>query len=197
MTPSGRHHGAVRVIEIEDPILVVLIGAAGSGKSTFAARHFAADEILSSDAFRALVAGDAADQRASGLAFRRLHEELARRLARGRLSVVDATNLTPHARRVLLARAATPGCAARPSSWRRPTASSTRRTPSVPAARCRPTSSIGICASLRELLASGRLDAEGFAAIHRLEGTVRPDRITIVRRPGVHRGARDRPRVDI
>ncbi len=51
--------------------------------------------------------------------------------------------------------------------------------------------------SLRELLASGRLDAEGFAAIYRLEGTVRLERITIVRRPGVHRGAGSRPRVDV
>jgi protein phosphatase len=85
--------------------MVVLVGAAGSGKSTLAARLFPADEILSSDAYRKLVSGDEADQRASGLAFRRLHEALAVRLRARRLSVVDATNLTAHARRTLLARA--------------------------------------------------------------------------------------------
>ena len=95
----------MRTIEIPDPGVVVLIGPAGSGKSTLAARLFEPDEILSSDAFRKLVSGDEADQRASGLAFRRLHDELAVRLRARRLSVVDATNLTPHARRVLLARA--------------------------------------------------------------------------------------------
>ena len=52
-------------LSIPDPSLVVLIGAAGSGKSTFAARHFAPGEVLSSDAYRALIAGDPADQRAT------------------------------------------------------------------------------------------------------------------------------------
>ncbi len=92
-------------IVVPDPSMVVLIGPAGAGKSTFAACHASPDEILSSDGFRLAIAGDAADQRASGLAFRRLHNELARRLAACRLTVVDATNLTPHARRVLMSRA--------------------------------------------------------------------------------------------
>lgn len=92
-------------IPIPDPCLVVLIGAAGSGKSTFAARHFAPDEVLSSDAYRQRLTGDAADQRATGLAFRWLHGDLEARLMAGRTTVVDATNVTRHARRVLLARA--------------------------------------------------------------------------------------------
>lgn len=82
---------------------MVLVGAAGSGKSTLAARHFGSDEILSSDAYRKLVSGDEADQRASSLAFRRLHAEVAVRLRARRLSVIDATNLTRQARRTLLA----------------------------------------------------------------------------------------------
>ena len=91
-------------IVIADPSLVVLVGAAGSGKSTFVARHFAAAEILSSDRFRAIISGDEADQRATAPAFARLHRELERRLANGRLTVVDATSVESAARRALLLR---------------------------------------------------------------------------------------------
>jgi protein phosphatase len=99
----------VGIVEIPDPSLVVLIGAAGAGKTTFAARHFEPSEVLSSDGYRALIAGDEADQRATGAAFGRLHRELARRLAEGRLTVVDATNVEPAARRPLLARSRAAG----------------------------------------------------------------------------------------
>ena len=87
------------------PSLVVLIGAAGSGKSTLAARLFAPDEILSSDALRATVSGNEADQRASAVAFRILHRTLERRLSRDQLTVIDATNTKPDHRRPLLIRA--------------------------------------------------------------------------------------------
>jgi protein phosphatase len=92
-------------LSVRDPSLIVLVGPAGSGKSTLARRLFAADEILSSDALRAVVAGDEADQAASRTAFSILHRELARRLAAGKLTVVDATNLRREHRRPLLARA--------------------------------------------------------------------------------------------
>ena len=97
------------MIDIVDPSLVVLIGAAGAGKSTFAAHHFTDDEVLSSDRFRALVSGDEADQSATHAAFGRLHRELARRLAAARFTVVDATSLEPSSRRALLARAVAAG----------------------------------------------------------------------------------------
>lgn len=93
-------------IAIPDPCLVVLIGAAGAGKSTFAVRHFERSEVLSSDAYRALISGDAADQSATGAAFARLHQDLTRRLADRRTSVVDATNVIRGARLALLRRAA-------------------------------------------------------------------------------------------
>ena len=102
--PEGR-----TVVRIPDPSLVVLVGAAGSGKSTFAAQHFGADEVLSSDAYRAAIAGDAADQSASRAAFKALHAALDRRLAAHRLTVVDATNLTQQARRALTDRARSGG----------------------------------------------------------------------------------------
>jgi predicted kinase len=99
----------VAAIAIPDPALVVLVGPAGSGKTTFAARHFESSDVLSSDAFRALVSGDEADQGATRAAFGRLHRELARRLAAGRLTVIDATNVERAARRGLLARARVAG----------------------------------------------------------------------------------------
>ena len=92
-------------IVVADPSLVVLIGAAGAGKSSLASRHFQPDEILSSDAFRERIAGDAADQRVSAVAFRLLHRELERRLAARQLTVVDATNAVAANRAQLLRRA--------------------------------------------------------------------------------------------
>jgi predicted kinase len=89
-------------IELTDPSLVVLIGPAGSGKSTFARRHFRPTEILSSDALRAMVSDDEADQSATSAAFSLLHVIARHRLARGRLTVIDATNVEPRARGSLL-----------------------------------------------------------------------------------------------
>jgi protein phosphatase len=90
-------------ISIPDLSLVVLIGPSGSGKSTFAARHFRPTEVISSDECRALVADDPNDQAATKDAFEVLHFIAAKRLAAGRLTVVDATNVQPEARRPLVA----------------------------------------------------------------------------------------------
>ena len=97
---------AIGVISLPDPCLVVLVGAAGSGKSTLAARLFDPESVLSSDAHRALVAGDATNQAVTKTAFSILHRRLERRLAERRTTVVDATNVTPYARRSLVRRAA-------------------------------------------------------------------------------------------
>jgi protein phosphatase len=96
-------------IVVPDPSLILLVGAAGSGKSTLATRLFATDEVVSSDALRAVVAGDEADQRATRVAFRILHRMVDRRIAHGSLTVVDATNATRTARLPLVRRARAAG----------------------------------------------------------------------------------------
>jgi protein phosphatase len=91
------------IIRIPADAMVVLVGPSGSGKSTFAARHFAPTQVLSSDALRAIVADDANDQTATNAAFELLHTALAMRLARRKLTVVDATSVESWARERLLA----------------------------------------------------------------------------------------------
>jgi predicted kinase len=90
-------------LTIPDRGLVLLIGAAGSGKSTFARKHFKSTEIVSSDALRAAVSDDESDQSASADAFQLLRSITAKRLRRGRLTVIDATSVQRTARRGLLA----------------------------------------------------------------------------------------------
>ncbi len=82
-------------IELPDFSLVVLIGSTGSGKSTFAARHFLPTEVISSDHCRALVADDETDQSVSVDAFDIVREIADKRLKRRRLAVIDATNVRP------------------------------------------------------------------------------------------------------
>jgi protein phosphatase len=90
-------------LTIPELALVALIGPYGAGKSTFAQRHFQPTEVLSSDACRALVADSETAQAATPEAFEVLHFIAAKRLAAGRLTVIDATNVQPEARRPLLA----------------------------------------------------------------------------------------------
>lgn len=90
-------------IRVPQTSLVVLVGCSGSGKSTFARAHFGKTEVLSSDFFRGLVGNDENDQSVSADAFGALHDVLRRRLARGLLTVVDATNVEEAGRRQLLA----------------------------------------------------------------------------------------------
>ncbi|MEN6626659.1 MAG: polynucleotide kinase-phosphatase [Candidatus Sumerlaeia bacterium] len=89
-------------ISIPELSLVVMVGASGSGKSTFARRHFKPTEVLSSDFCRALVSDDENSMDATGDAFDVLNFIAAKRLAAGRLTVVDATNVQPDARKPLV-----------------------------------------------------------------------------------------------
>jgi protein phosphatase len=91
------------IIRIPETALVILIGASGSGKSTFARKHFKPTEVLSSDFCRGLVADDENDQTATDPAFEVLHFIARKRLQARRLTVVDATNVQKEARQPLIA----------------------------------------------------------------------------------------------
>jgi protein phosphatase len=90
-------------ITIPELSLVVLIGPSGCGKSSFAREHFKPTEVLSSDFCRGLVSDNENDQTATSDAFDVLHYVARKRLTAGRLTVVDATNVQPDARKPLVA----------------------------------------------------------------------------------------------
>ncbi len=104
---AGSASTGPRELRIPELSLVVLIGVSGSGKTTFARQHFGPFEVISSDFCRGLVADDENDQAASADAFDVLEYIAGKRLAAGRLTVVDATNVQAAARKqfVELARA--------------------------------------------------------------------------------------------
>ncbi len=89
-------------LTIPELSLVVLIGPSGSGKSTFANKHFKSTEVISSDFCRSLVSDDENDQSATPQAFEVLNLIAAKRLAAGKLTVIDATNVQSEARKSLL-----------------------------------------------------------------------------------------------
>jgi predicted kinase len=82
--------------------LVVLSGPAGSGKSTWAAKHFSPMQVVSSDQCRELISDDPADQSVTSQAFRLMHHIIRERLMLGRFTVADATSLKSIDRRMFL-----------------------------------------------------------------------------------------------
>jgi protein phosphatase len=92
----------VSAIKIPELSLVTLVGVSGSGKSTFASKHFLPTEVISSDFCRGLVSDDQNDQAATKAAFEVLHFITGKRLEGGRLTVVDATNVQRESRSGLL-----------------------------------------------------------------------------------------------
>jgi protein phosphatase len=94
---------APQTLKIPELSLVLLIGVSGSGKSSFAAKHFLPTEVISSDFCRGLVADDPNDQSATHDAFELVYAIAGKRLAAGRLSVIDATHVQPDARKQALA----------------------------------------------------------------------------------------------
>ncbi|MBF1991738.1 polynucleotide kinase-phosphatase [Fischerella thermalis] len=89
-------------LTIPELSLVVLIGASGAGKSTFARRFFQPFEVLSSDFCRGLVSDDENNQFATKDAFDVLHFITTKRLAAGKLTVIDATNVQPEDRKIFV-----------------------------------------------------------------------------------------------
>jgi protein phosphatase len=169
------------VIELPEPCLVVLVGAAGSGKSTLAARLFVPELILSSDANRALLTGDEADQAVTKTAFAILHRQLSRRMAGGQTTVVDATNVTSFARRSLVRRATAHAVPAIAIVLDLPVKlvlarNATRVGRIVPEA--------AVERQLQDLARSlrrGDLEADGFAAVHHVRTAEDLDALTLRR----------------
>ncbi|MEW2283228.1 polynucleotide kinase-phosphatase [Streptomyces sp. NPDC047841] len=168
-----------RELPVTDLSLVVLVGASGSGKSTFARRHFKPTEVISSDFCRGLVADDENDQSASRDAFDVLHYIGGKRLAAGRRTVVDATSVQQDGRRQLIELAKRYDvlpiaivldvpeevCAAR-NAARTDRADMPRRV---------------IQRHIRELRRSLRqLEREGFRKVHVLRGTEEVENATVV-----------------
>jgi alkanesulfonate monooxygenase SsuD/methylene tetrahydromethanopterin reductase-like flavin-dependent oxidoreductase (luciferase family)/predicted kinase len=87
------------VLELPDPVVVVLVGAAGSGKSHWAAEHFAANQIVSSDALRAAVGRGENDLDVSVDAFALLDTIVAQRISRRLTTVVDTLGFDAELRR--------------------------------------------------------------------------------------------------
>jgi alkanesulfonate monooxygenase SsuD/methylene tetrahydromethanopterin reductase-like flavin-dependent oxidoreductase (luciferase family)/predicted kinase len=85
--------------ELPDPALVVLVGASGSGKSTWAQARYRSQEIVSSDDLRGIVGSGRHDLAASTDAFRLLDDIVAARTRRGLTCVIDTLGLEPQRRR--------------------------------------------------------------------------------------------------
>jgi protein phosphatase len=173
-------------IDIPEPCVVVLIGAAGAGKSTFAARHFAPTEILSSDTFRAIVSGRENDQRATRTAFSILHRQLSKRLLAGRTTVVDATNVTPYARRALVRAAAASRTPVTAIVFDLPPELVLARNAGRPA-RVVPEDVVRHqLAHLARATPGGVLEGEGFATVHRLRSATELDLVEVRRHGQAH-----------
>jgi protein phosphatase len=158
--------------------LVVLIGAAGCGKSTFAARHFRPTESVASDTCRALISDDEANASVSRDAFALMHAIVGLRLKRARLTVADATNVRAEKREELLAIA---------RRWRRPAVAVVFDLPEEVCrqrneARGRIVPVPAIRGQLRDLRASlPALTAEGFSAVWVLGDVDEVERARVVR----------------
>jgi protein phosphatase len=179
-SPAAEHHGGRFRIPLPADALVLLVGIAASGKSTFAARHFRDTEVLSSDRLRAVITDDPHAQNATDDAFDLLHRILELRLRRGRLTVIDATNVEGWARAELIAAA---------RRHRRPTVAIVLDVPLEEALRRnleRPMPRPPANAIRRQArwLADSivEIEHEGHAAVHWLRSVDEVDRVEITRR---------------
>lgn len=169
------------MIEIPELAVVALIGASGSGKSTFARKHFKPTEILSSDFFRGMVSDDENDQSVSKDAFESLYYLADKRLGLGRLTVIDATNVQKEARQGVLRLAREQNCHAVAIVLDMPESLCLERN------RARPDRNFGDhvvknqAAQLRRSLRG--LEREGFRFVFVLKGEAEVEAAEIARKP--------------
>lgn len=168
-------------LTIPELSLVVLIGASGSGKSTFASKHFKSTEILSSDYFRGLVSDDENDQAATEDAFDALHYILTKRLAAGKLTVIDATNVQPESRKPLLNLAKKFHCFAVAIVFNLPESLCHQRNQNRPNRQFGSHVVRNHTRSLKRSL--GNLKQEGFRYIYKLSSIEEIEAVEIVRQP--------------
>ena len=168
-------------LSIPEIALVVLIGPSGSGKSTFARKHFKPTEVLSSDYCRGLVSDDENCQAATTDAFDVLHFIARKRLAAGKLTVVDATNVQPEARKPLVELAREHHCLPVAIVFDLPERICHDRN------TARADRSFGphvIRQQMQQMRRSLRgLDREGFRHVHRLSSEAEVDAAAIIRQP--------------
>ena len=168
-------------LKIPELSLVALVGPSGSGKSTFARKHFRSTEIISSDFCRGLVSDNENDQTATKDAFEVLHFIASKRLATGKLVVIDATNVQSEARKPIINLARQFHCLPAAIVFDLPEKLCQERN------RNRPDRDFGphvIRQQSRHLRGALRqLEREGFRHVHILRSTEEIDAAEIVREP--------------
>jgi F420-dependent oxidoreductase-like protein len=151
-------------LRLPDPCLVVLVGAAGAGKSRWAGASFAEGQIVSSDGLRAAVGLGERDQRASADAFEVLDLIVAKRLRRRLTTVVDSTGLDAKRRSAWRALAERHGVPTHAVVFDTPAAVVRARNRE----RGNPVPARVVSGQLAQTEgAAAALEAEGFAAVHR------------------------------
>lgn len=171
----------MKELQIPALSLVVLVGASGSGKSTFARRHFKPTEIVSSDTCRGIVSDDENDQTASGPAFELLHFIVRQRLKAGLLTVVDATNVQAESRKPLVALAREFHVLPAAIVLDLPEKTCVERNAARPDRQFGPHVVRRHASSLRQSLRT--LEREGFRSLHVLRSTEEVDDARITRVP--------------
>jgi F420-dependent oxidoreductase-like protein len=150
-------------LRLPAPCLVVLVGPSGAGKSTWALEHFRPDQVVSSDALRALVGEGEHDQRAGKDAFDVLDLVVDRRLRRRLVTVVDTLGLDAKRRRAWIETARRHGIASHAVAFDTPPdvcrARNRERDRPIPAKVLK--GQLDSWPSVREALA-----ADGFDAVH-------------------------------